>query len=373
MKRLLLMGGGHAHLAVLEALARTPIAGLETTLVTPSPYQTYSGMLPGWLAGYYALDDCRIDLRPLVTAAKVRLVLDQTTGLDADGQQAFTAVGQTYPYDLASLDIGSDSALEGLLACAERLLPIRPLDGFLQAWTDILQTAQQEKDYTLAVVGGGAAGVELALAIQYAFQQSTPANPTASVHLVTPSLLAGHATGVVKRVKQQLADSGIQLHLSRAHGDPLGLQLQNGTHLPAHCILAATGAKAAPWLASSGLAIDGQGYIQVNNQHQSVSHANVFAAGDVCSRSHPHFSRSGVHAVYAGKALAHNLPAFLNGETLRSYMPKPRSLYLLATGSKHAIASWGEWSAAGHWVWRWKDYIDRGFIQKYRRPLGAQR
>ena len=56
--RLLLLGGGHAHAAVLREWR-----GGDVSLVTPYPHHTYSGMLPGFVAGHYALDEIRIDRR----------------------------------------------------------------------------------------------------------------------------------------------------------------------------------------------------------------------------------------------------------------------------------------------------------------------
>nr|HNH64579.1 FAD-dependent oxidoreductase [Thauera aminoaromatica] len=196
--------------------------------------------------------------------------------------------------------------------------------------------------------------------------------------LVAPpgGLLAGHAEGARWRVLRRLAAAGIALHPARARGTPAGLELVDAgrdepTTLPADCVIAATGAHAPPWTQSSGLACDAAGWVTVDAGHRSVSHPFIHAAGDVCTRADPGFARSGVHAVHAGPVLAANLLAALAGgpasAPVRSYRPRPRSLYLIASGPRHAIASWGRWSAEGRWVWRWKDRIDRGFIARHRR------
>ena len=52
MKRVLLIGAGHAHLVVLRSLAQKPLYGARITLVSPFARQVYSGMLPGILAGH---------------------------------------------------------------------------------------------------------------------------------------------------------------------------------------------------------------------------------------------------------------------------------------------------------------------------------
>lgn len=363
MKHLVLIGGGHAHLAVLSALAKQQTTPLHLTLITPQIQQTYSGMLPGWLAGHYRLDECQINLPPLLTAAQGQLLLDQVTHLDATQQVLTTATGRNIHYDLLSINIGSETALMSNQATAAiPITPIRPLDGFINSWPSILKAAQQPP-YRLAVLGGGAAGVELALAIQYAFQQQAP---QATVHLLASSLLADHARSVQQRVRDRLLQAGVNLYLSRAKLQGEQLILADDEPLEVDHVIAATGAKAADWLASSGLSLDQQGYIAVNAYHQSCSHPNIFAAGDICSRIEPQFGRSGVHAVYAGKLLAENLPAFSKHQPLKQYQPKQRSLYLLATGPKQAIASWGAWSAEGAWVWRWKNHIDQKFMRQYR-------
>ena len=361
MTHLVLIGGGHAHVAVLNALAKQTQPALRLTVITPQAYSIYSGMLPGWLTGHYDLDECQINLAPLIAAAQGELMLDKIIRLEANQQCLETASGQLIQYDLLSINIGSETALP--VHSANNLIPIRPLERLLAAWPTILAAAQQG-DYQLAVLGGGAAGIELALAIQYAFQQK---GTEAQVHLIAPKLLADHAATVQKRVQQQLEQAGVQVHSAKASIENGVLFLETGKVIQAQQILAATGAKAPVWLASSGLTVDSQGYIAVNAQHQSRSHANIFAAGDCSSREDLNFRRSGVHAVYAGKVLAHNLPAFINQQSLQSYHPKKRSLYLLATGPKHAIASWGSWSASGAWVWRWKNHIDQNFMQQYRR------
>lgn len=364
MPRLILIGGGHAQLSVLRALATDQLE-VEAVLVTPSAYQIYSGMLPGWVAGHYTMEECRIDLRPLALAANVRLILGSVVGIDTKRRVVELSDGSTLDYDALSIDVGSETDTSWLQATDERLLPIKPLNAFVRHWPDIVTSASQRSDYHLAIVGGGAAGVELAFAARYAF---TSKGIQAEVVLVASEndLLPGHAESVKKRVQNLLHHHGIRLHQAQAVGVAEGLQLATGERLQADCIIATTGARPAAWLRNSGLARDEQGYILVDAQQRSVSHANVFAAGDVCVREDIRLPKSGVHAVFAGPILANNLLSNLTGNALQRYRPRKKSLYLLATGSQYAIASWGRFSAQGHWVWRWKNWIDQRFMHKNR-------
>lgn len=364
MKRLVLVGGGHAHLSVLQALAHGKLADIEVVLVTPNSHQNYSGMLPGWMAGHYTRPQCRIDLQPLAQAARVRMVVDFVIGMDAGRRCVALPAGRQIEYDLLSMDAGSEIDASWLEMAGDRLLPVKPLDGFLEAWPRVLAAARENPAYRLAVVGGGAAGVELALAARHAFAR---AGIDARVDLVVSESgpLAGHAAGVQRRITRFLTKAGVFVHPLRAVGVEQGLLLSDGTLLPADKVIAATGARAPVWLQPSALRLDENGYIAVDAHHCSLSHPNVFAAGDVCARQDLAMARSGVHAVHAGPVLAANLLATLSGRPLATYQPRRRSLYLLACGPQYGIACWGGFSAEGEWVWRWKDRIDRGFIARF--------
>ncbi len=376
--RLLLVGGGHAHLSVLAAFAARPDSCLELVLVTPERYQYYSGMLPGFMAGHYALEQCRVDLAPLANRAGAKLVLERVVGLDAQERQLYLSSGAHLEYDLLSLDVGSAVNTQGLDAMGSlgslgsAFLPAKPLAPFFVRWPHIQADAKATPDYALGIVGAGAAGLELALAAAHAFRGSD-----AQVHLIgsDTSFLAGHAASVRRRALACLRDAGVQWHAQRAASvapsrkeqgeDCAEVVLFNGAVVRCQALIATTGAKALGWLSKSGLAVDPRGFVAITAQHQSTSHHNVFAAGDCCARTDTAMQRSGVHAVHAGPVLAHNLHAALAGEALHAYRPRKRSLYLLACGPRHAVASWGPLSAEGAWVWRWKDRIDRGFVERF--------
>lgn len=364
MQQLILAGGGHAHLGVLRALARHRPRDTEITLITPSEFSLYSGMLPGWMAGQYRLTDCRIDLRPLAQAAGVQLIVAHVGGMDAQRRCVALPDGKHLEYDLLSLNVGSESDLSFLIEAGDALLPIRPLSGFVERWPQVLQAAVRHSTFRLVVVGGGAGGVELALAARHAL---TRRGSSASVTLIasTDGLLPGHTPRVVEETRRTLMQRDITVHHALAVGAEEGLVLSTGELLKADSIVAATGGIPPDWLRLSRLNLDQDGYVQVNAYHQSVSHMDVFAAGDVCARIDTALAHSGVHAVRVGKVLAHNLIARLTGDTLKSYRPRKRSLYLLATGPQHAIASWGKLCGSGKWLWRLKDWIDRRFVKSF--------
>lgn len=366
MKRLILAGGGHAHLHVLKLLEKASWPGVEVVLVSPHDRQVYSGMLPGWIAGHYRLDECVAPLRPLAEAAGVHFVQDSMVAMDAERRTIRCAGAGDMVYDVLSLDIGAQVDVSSLAATGAALLPIRPLERFIIDWTHQLTAFQQIGRARVAVVGGGAAGVELALALRH--RLVTLLGPAqAQVILVSgTTLLPGHGKQTIDRVIRAMRSHGVQHQSDPAGSMDAGLRLADRRELRVDCVIAATGVSPPEWLSESQLALAEDGFIAVAEGQQSVSHADVFAVGDIASRvDHPH-PKSGVYAVRAGPVLGRNLRCFLENRPILAYRPQRRSLYLLATGPKHAILSWGPWSAEGAWVWRWKNWIDRRFLKEYK-------
>lgn len=365
MKRLILAGAGHAHLHVLKALSGRRWPGVEVILVSPYRRQIYSGMVPGWMAGHYRIEQCAAALAPLAQAAGVRFVQDEVTGLCAPRRVIHTAQSGDMAYDALSLDTGARVDDRSLAASTAARLPIRPLEHFVLGWDSQLAAFRQRGKAAVAVVGGGAAGVELALAARYRLAKELGAGH-ATVHLIVGAgLMPGHGRAIAARVEKTLIRHGVRLLDGYAEGSPGGLRLADGAALACDCIIAATGVRPADWLAEGGLELAADGFVAVGNGQQSCSHPEVFAAGDVASRVDAPHAKSGVYAVRAGPVVTENLQRALLGHAPRSYQPQKRSLYLLATGPQEAIMSWGGLSASGHWAWRWKDWIDRRFMAQY--------
>lgn len=366
-KRVILAGGGHAHLAVLADWAGRPLDNTERWLVTSSRQTAYSGMLPGWLAGIYRANELLIDLKPLAERAGVRLVIADVVGLDVAAKTLSLSSGDELGFDLLSLAIGGETDISNLATLGDRLLPVRPVDTFMEKWSTFMERTVLTNTVGIAVAGGGAAGVELALGAETAIRRFFR---NARVSLVTPreGFLSGHAPQVRTRALDELAKRKIEVHFAQAAGTEGGLLLSNGHFLPADCVIAATGSRASRWLARSGLACNEDGLVSVGADMRSTSHGFVFAAGDIIDRVDRNLERSGVHAVKAGPVLAANLRAVLDGTELRQYQPRSRTLYLLALGDKRAILSWGRVVAIGNWAWRIKDWIDRSFVGRYTDP-----
>jgi pyridine nucleotide-disulfide oxidoreductase family protein len=359
MKNLVLIGAGHGHLAVLKRFAEDLSVGVNLIVITPNVNQTYSGMVPGWIAGHYDQAQCQISLPRLFKAASATVVEGYATRIDADTQQVLINDEQVVHYDWLSVDVGSPLNSDPFVAIETKLVSIKPLDRFFNHWPDCIKQLDRKSDH-VCVVGAGAAGVELAFAILYALRAL--GNKTAVTLLGSQQGLSMPSVAVEKRVRQELKKQGIRLVNGPAQVRDDGALIVAGDVISADLVVLSSGAVAPRWLKNSNLALDEQGYIAVNAFHQSTSHSNVFAVGDVASRQDRYLAKSGVHAVRSGPILADNLFAMFDKEPLQPYHPRNNTLYLISCGKQYAIGSWGPFSFSGRWVWWLKDFIDRRFV-----------
>ena len=370
VRRILLLGGGHSHLEVLRRFALRPDASIEITLLTPNALAPYSAMLPGLVAGHYGIAESHVDLPALAHWAGARLICDRAVELDLYTRIVRLGEGHVEPFDLLSIDIGStpDMSVRGV---RDHAIGIRPVDRFLAAWASLEATAAAGGVRTVAVVGGGAAGVEMLLAMQFRLAQKLGAEvPRFTLITDEPHLMMEHVPSVRRRFGKLLVARDVVLHTGSAATavEPGAVVTANGRRIAADCVVWATSASAAPWLSASTLACDERGFVRVNASLQSVSDPFVFAAGDCASQEGLQRPKSGVIAVRQGAPLAANLRHAAHQETLVRHRPPRRAMSMVTTGPRFAVASWGPVEAYGEWVWRWKDRIDRAFVARYRPP-----
>jgi selenide,water dikinase len=363
VKRLLLVGPGHAHLFVLEALARAPLPGVETVLVSRGTSQLYSGMVPGWLAGDYALEQLSFELTGLARAAGARLELSGAQALDADRREVRLGDGRVLGYDVASFDIGSLPAGADLPGVREHARALKPLENMLELLSEATQ-----RDGPLLVVGGGAAGVELALCLQARTRRPTTLLERGD------EVPRGAPRAAVRLVQRVLARREVTLRLGVAVASvsPGAVSLESGESLPFTTCVWATGARPPPLFARSGAALDAHGYLAVEDTLRSPSHPELFAAGDCAGfTSGQRVPKAGVYSVRQGPVLSANLRAALTGGgPLQPYHAQRGFLSLLNAGDGTAIAAWKGLAFHGRAMWRLKDTIDRRFMERFQRLSG---
>ncbi len=374
LKDIVLVGGGHSHVGVLKRFGMHPLPGVRLTLICRDIQTPYSGMLPGYIAGHYAYGDVHIDLDRLAKFAGARLFHDEAIGLDCDAGKVLCRNRPPVPYDRLSINIGSAPTLRSIAGAAEHAVPVKPIHRFNERWQALLQRVRSHPGVTrIAVVGGGAGGVELSLALHYRLRNELhglardPDELKLSLFTAGGEVLPTHNRFVRKSFERVLAQRGITIYRNAVVKRVSAGQLETaaGETMAADEIVWVTHAGGAEWLRASGLALDENGFIQVNDCLQSLTDPNVFAAGDVATMVNHAREKAGVFAVRQGAPLAENLRRSLEGKRLRPYRPQRRWLALISTGERYAVASRGAIGFRGAWVWRWKDWIDRRFMMKF--------
>ncbi|MGB3495435.1 MAG: selenide, water dikinase SelD [Elainellaceae cyanobacterium] len=423
---LVLIGGGHSHAIALRLWAMNPVPGVRLTLISDVVHTPYSGMLPGFVAGLYTYDQCHIDLRPLCQLAQVQLVVDQAIGLDLEQRQVRCAQHPPIAFDTLSIDIGSTPAASQIPGATEYGIPVKPISKFLDQWNQVLEQARSrvhvsahsahsespEKmaiapnvPFRVGIVGGGAGGVELALSVQARLERLYKVGALDQTDEVVLSPLSIHEPDVseaqveihlfqrgtellpkrnprMRRIFERLMKQrGIRLHLGEtvtaikpaSHSNPdmdredsRRVVCESGLEVECDRVFWVTQASAAAWIRESGLATDSQGFIQLGDTLQSVSHPRVFAAGDIATMvNHPR-PKAGVFAVRMGQPLYENLRRAVQYQPLKPFHPQKQFLILVGTGYGRAVASRG-WATLGPfgWLWRWKDRIDRQFMDRF--------
>jgi len=374
LRDIVLIGGGHSHVGVLKRFAMNPVPGVRLTLICRDTHTPYSGMLPGYVAGHYSYDEVHIDLSRLAEFAGARFYRDEALGIDRDSKKVNCRSRPDVPYDLLSVNIGSSPRVSDVKGASEHAVPVKPINGFNQRWLSLLsQLENHDGPLSVAVVGAGAGGVELTLAMQFRLRNELKKRghdpDQLQFHLfdAQPRILPTHNSDVRELFSRTLKDRGIKVHLGYAVSqvDSKTLKTENDETVQADHVLWVTRAGGPEWLKDTGLALDEGGFIRVRDTLQTETDDSIFAAGDIANViNHPR-EKAGVFAVRQGPPLADNLKSLALGKSAKPFKPQKKWLALISTGDKFAIASRGDRSFSGAWVWRWKNWIDHRFMAKF--------
>ncbi|MGV6849721.1 MAG: selenide, water dikinase SelD [Marinibacterium sp.] len=359
---IVLIGGGHTHALVLRKWGMAPLAGARLTLINPGPSAPYSGMLPGFVAGHYRREDLDIDLVRLARFAGARLILGAATGIDRQARQILVDGRGRVGYDLCSIDIGITSDMPALPGFADHAVPAKPLGPFADAWSRYLDGEATGK---AVVIGGGVAGVELALAMAHALRARGRSGQVAIIE--RDRILSAIRPASARRVRKAIAGLGLAVHEGAriAAIQDRRILLQTGAAVDADFVVGAAGARAHGWLAPTGLGLGG-GFVRVGPTLQSTD-PDIFAVGDCAHMDFAPRPKAGVYAVRQAPVLYDNLRARAAGsDRLRRYRPQDDYLKLISLGGKSALGERLGRPFAGAAVWRLKDRIDQGFMDKFR-------
>ena len=360
VRDIVLAGAGHSHVAVLRRFGMRPEPGLRLTVVARETLMPYSGMLPGHVAGFYDGADIHIDVALLAAFAGARLIAQRVTGLDPKARKLLLDGRPPLRYDVLSINTGG---LPGSgLAAAEWLTPVKPIGAFLPRWQKVA-SALVKGPLRIVLIGGGPGSVELALAIRARF----PVTAHCALATADDELLARHPRAARRLLARQLAARDVAVHTGfhAVRVDETQVLARDGRVLQHDHVFWATGVDAQQAFRRCGLATDENGFVAVNQYLQSLSHANVFAAGDAAAMVGQPRPKSGVYAVRQGPLLAENLRRHALRRPLRAYRAQRHALAVIGTADGGAVASRGRLWLRGRAVWRAKKWLDRRFMRRF--------
>jgi len=377
---LVLLGGGHANIQVLKMLSMNPIGGLRITLISDQTHSPYSGMIPGYLAGYYSYEECHFDLRRICEELGQRFIKAKIIGIDPQRKKIQLENRAEVAYDCASINVGiaPKSIEHSSVEAALKLIPLKPISRFIAHWDRLMDDLKAYKDsdsLQLAVIGAGASGVEISIILKMLIDQHKWNAEVSLIH--QHEFLVSANDGLAqRRLSKTLKDLGIKVfkNTQALKEQENGLVLKNEQGLTQtkdfYRVLTATQASAPQWFKDSGLPVNQDGFVKVTGNLLIENEHALFAAGDCIHFSPSPLKKAGVYAVRQGMVLEQNIRAFFTGKSaLKTFSPKKNVLSLITIGDHKALVHQDSASIL-RWMWPsllWtvKDGIDRRFMKRF--------
>ena len=356
---LVLIGGGHAQIAVLKSLAMKPIDGLQITLITDVLMAPYSGMLPAHLEGLWTFDEMHIDLARLASFAGADIITMPVTAIDGIQKIIFIKDRPPIGYDICSINAGAVPSIGDIKGADTHAIAVKPIAHFL---SKLPQTIEDKT--TINIIGAGVAGIEIAFALHKRFSGQ---NIDFNIFSRSQKLLPKMPPKAGRIISELAKTRGIAVHYG------VEIKQMNDTHLithdgkahPSGLNLIVTGVKAAPFVKSLSDGLNNDGFISVDTTLQSPVYEGLFACGDVASIIGHAREKAGVFAVRAGAILAQNIRRAIYDKKLLKWAPQKQYLALIGTADGKALAV-RNGMAHHHKIWfHLKQKIDLDFMNKF--------
>lgn len=370
MFNLVFIGGGHSHAIALKSWGKKPVLGVNVTLISDVKNTPYSGMLPGYLGGYYNYEQSHINLEKLAKFAQIKLIIDSVIDIDVKNKKIICQSGNKIDFDIVSIDIGSTPKNTDIEGANLHTIPAKPVNLLLDKWQEIIKKTEENKDklLTLNIIGGGAGGIELAINIHRKLSTILTQDKL-KINLIHKKerILSNQNEWASYKLTEILINKNISVYLNTT------IKAVNQDHIITESGLKITGdyhflvtqASAPLWLKNSSISTDEDGFILIKNSLQSINYDFIFATGDIATMINYPSPKAGVFAVKQGKPLYENICNFLNDKPLKSHHPQKHYLNIIGTGNDSAVAMWSYLSGESPLFWHWKKYLDKTFMKQF--------
>ncbi|MGA6924582.1 MAG: FAD-dependent oxidoreductase [Desulfosarcina sp.] len=363
-KRLVLIGGGHAHMLTLSRLETIVEKGVHVTVIGPSDYHYYSGMGPGMLAGTYQPEEIRFATRQVVEKQGGTFVSGKAVGIDPVKKVISLQNGDILSYDVLSCNAGSHVPKPAIEDDPSDIFTVKPIERLMEAKARLVDRFGRDP-LDVVIVGGGPSAAEVAGNI---WQLAT----TAGGHMPRITICAGKTfmsrfpAAVRHRIIDTLSQRGIAIESGYVQSVSAGgVMMDDGKTLPSDFVFLALGVKPSEIFADSGIPTGPDGGLLVNRFLQSPPHPDIFGGGDCIYFQDQPLDKVGVYAVRQNPVLFHNLMARLDGSDLKPFVPGGDYLLIFNLGGGVGVLKKGWLTFGGRLAFVIKDYIDRKFMKEF--------
>ena len=367
-KHLIFAGGGHSHIHSLSNLDKFLDAGCDVTVVNKSQYHYYSGMGPGLLSGYYNVEDARFNIKEIVESSICRFIEAEVVKIIPGQKKIILSDNSELYYDVISFNTGSEIISLPVSGDVKNLYPVKPIENISLIRDKV---AGFNKKMDIAVIGGGAAGVEIAANLNEFVRKK---RAEAEISLISREhLLQGYNEPFYRKTLNNLEHNGIHIYEYRnvEMVDSDNIIFSSGEKLNYDLAVNASGVKPSMIFSVSGMKTDEDGGLRVNKYLQSMDYPEIFAGGD-CISFEPVLNKAGVYAVREGMLLYRNLLSHIKEMELEEFKPQESYLSILNIGFNKGIMLWKGKVFSGALPFYFKYYLDSKFMKKYKKIHGGR-
>jgi len=363
-KKLVFVGGGHAHLTCLKKLDSFIKRGHAVTVVSSGEYHYYSGMGPGMLSSIYEPQEIRFHIKKLVESRGGSFIAERVIRIDPKARTLLLRNGNEIEYDIASFNTGSEVSGPLLDTSQKKIYPVKPIEKLFIARCTIIE-ALKENSLHFVVVGGGPAGIEIACNLRKLIYKQ---NGQATITLISGTRILNSfnpKTRLLVMEKMGKKEISIVEDAFVNNITNTTITLENGSSISFDFAFIATGVKPSSLFKDSGIQSDTDGALLVNEYLQSVQYPQLFGGGD-CISFQPHtLDKVGVYAIRQNPILLNNLHAALGNGTLKKFIPQKDYLLILNMGDGTGVFFRKSLVCNGKKAFRLKNYIDTQFTKKF--------
>jgi len=379
--KIVLLGGGHANCLVLRELVidlqKLGITA-DITLISKEKISWYSGMLPGCIAKMYKVDEICINLELLCQYTNTKFIEEEGITIEPQKNQIILKNGVTIDYDYLLMNIGSQTKVNFDLEDSPSIIYTRPISQLITRLETLEENLIKGNHIPkIAIVGSGAAGIELCFGIKERWNKCTNLDVDISLISNKKDILSERGTQTMKKVEKALKEKGIRVILD-ANVDKIKshklsyTQGESKREIEFDFVVLATGASCSNLFRNSGIETDDLGFMLVDDYLQCPKYPNILGAGD-CVSIIKHYKenfppKAGVYAVREAPFMKNNLLSKLSKKyKLRAYDPQREALVLLNVCDGTAIASKYGFSFHNKWMFRIKNKLDTDFVNLFKR------